>query len=65
MIDSVLDGNASAARDIVLLNAGAGIYVSGIAASLAEGIKLAANSVDSGKAKAVKAAYVSATNTVN
>jgi len=65
MIDSVLDGNASAARDIVLLNAGAGIYVSGIAASLAEGIKLAANSVDSGKAKAAKDAYVSATNTVN
>lgn len=61
MINSVLSGDSSAARDIVLLNAGAGIYVSGLADSLAAGIKSATLAVDSGKAMAAKEAYVAAT----
>ena len=61
MIDRVLAGEKSAARDIVLLNAGAGVYVSGLADSLQQGIELAAQSIDSGKALAAKNAYVSAT----
>ena len=61
MIDRVLAGEKSAARDIVLLNAGAGVYVSGLAGSLQQGIELAAQSIDSGKALAAKNAYVSAT----
>ena len=61
MIDRVLAGEKSAARDIVLLNAGAGVYVSGLADSLQKGIELAAQSIDSGKALAAKNAYVSAT----
>lgn len=50
MILDVLAGKASAARDIVLLNAGAAIYVSGIAASLQTGIAIAAEMLDNGKA---------------
>lgn len=37
-------------RDCVLMNAGAGLYIGGAAASLEEGIKLAAELIDSGKA---------------
>lgn len=37
-------------RDIVLLNAAAALYVSRIATSIEEGIKLAADAIDSGKA---------------
>ena len=62
LIESVLDGVQGAARDIVLLNAGAGIYVSGLVSSLAQGIELAATSINSGQAKAAKDAYVAATN---
>ena len=40
-------------RDIVVINAGAGIKVGGKAESLAEGIKLAEESIDSGSAKNV------------
>lgn len=40
-------------RDIVLLNAGATLYVGGIAKDMKEGIELAAEVIDSGKAKAV------------
>ena len=41
-----------AARDIVLLNAGAAIYVAGAASSLQAGIKMAAEAIDSGAALA-------------
>jgi anthranilate phosphoribosyltransferase len=37
-------------RDAVLLNAGASLYIGGKASSFAEGIKLAAEIIDSGKA---------------
>lgn len=53
MILDVLSGPAAqnkAAREIVLLNAGAAIYVSGQAHSLADGIKLAAEVIDNGLA---------------
>lgn len=38
-------------RDVVLLNAGAGLHVSGKAASVKSGIELAAAAIDSGKAE--------------
>lgn len=50
MVLDVLSGKTGAARDIVLLNAGAAIYVAGIANSHQEGIALAAQSIDSGAA---------------
>lgn len=52
MLLSVLDGQPGAARDIVLLNAGAAIYVGGLAQTLGEGISKAREVVESGQAKA-------------
>lgn len=49
MLD-VFNGTAGPARDIVLLNAGAAIYVSGLAADLHDGLAKAAQSIDSGAA---------------
>ena len=50
MILDVLNGKPGAARDIVLMNAGAAIYVSGQAESLKAGIQKAAEVIDSGGA---------------
>jgi anthranilate phosphoribosyltransferase len=50
MILDVLNNKQGAARDIVLMNAGAAIYVAGIAASLQAGIEKAAAVIDSGAA---------------
>lgn len=61
MIERVFNGEPGAARDIVLLNAGAGIYVSGLAESIADGVAKAAASIDSGAALATMQAYVAAT----
>ena len=51
MLLSVLDNTAGAARDIVLLNAGAAIYVAGIADTLAQGIEKARQAIESGAAR--------------
>ena len=51
MLLSVMDNQAGAARDIVLLNAGAAIYVAGLADTLAHGVKKAAEVIASGAAK--------------
>lgn len=51
MMEDVLAGKRGPARDIVLLNAGAALYVSGIVMALKEGIVLAANAIDSGQAR--------------
>ena len=50
MILDVLKGKKGAARDIVLMNAGAAIYVSGIVPSLQAGIEEAADVIDNGAA---------------
>jgi len=50
MILEVLSGKHGPARDIVLLNAGAAIYVAGIAPDMQAGIATAADMLDSGKA---------------
>lgn len=52
MILDVLNGKQGAARDIVLLNAGAAIYVSGVVDSLQAGINKAAEVIDDGLARA-------------
>ncbi len=57
-IRAVLQGNRGPLRDIVLLNAAAALLVAGKANSLREGVALAAESIDSGKAKAVLDALV-------
>ena len=59
----ILSGEITGAkRDIVLLNSGAALYVCGKAASIAEGVKLAAGAVDSGKALAQVERLVEFTN---
>ncbi|NOZ08676.1 MAG: anthranilate phosphoribosyltransferase, partial [FCB group bacterium] len=55
VIRRVLDGEKGPHRDIVLLNAAAGIQISRKATTLAEGLKLAAESVDSGAARDILA----------
>jgi anthranilate phosphoribosyltransferase len=50
MILDVLNAKPGAARDIVLLNAGAAIYVAGLTASLIDGIKKAQTVIDDGSA---------------
>jgi anthranilate phosphoribosyltransferase len=52
-IRAVLGGNRGPFRDIVLLNAAAALLVAGKAKTLREGVALAAESIDSGKARAV------------
>ena len=52
MIMAVLKGQLGPARDIVLLNAGAAIYVSGVVGSLDAGISKAAEVIDQGLALA-------------
>ncbi len=51
IVRGVLQGDKGPARDVVLLNSGAALYVSGTAATIAEGLRLAAESIDSGKAR--------------
>lgn len=50
ILRGVLGGQPGPARDIVLLNAAAGIHVGGAAEDLAEGMKLAATAIDTGRA---------------
>ena len=51
IIWSIFNGETGPRRDIVVLNAGAGIKVGGKAESLTDGINLAKESIDSGSAK--------------
>lgn len=50
IIRRVLQGEKGAYRDVVLANAGACIYVSGLAESIREGVVIAQEAIDSGKA---------------
>jgi len=50
MLLGVLTGQLGPARDIVLLNAGAAIYVADLVPNLAQGIVIAASMLDSGNA---------------
>ena len=50
MLERVLDGEPGADLDIVLLNAGAAIWVAGKAASLQDGVEAARTAVESGAA---------------
>lgn len=50
-IVSVLDNEPGPARDIVMLNAGASIYVAGLAGSLKDGIAMADQAIASGEAR--------------
>jgi anthranilate phosphoribosyltransferase len=51
IVRGILEGQTGPARDVVLLNSGAALYVGGKAETLAHGMRLAAESIDSGAAK--------------
>lgn len=52
MLLAVLDNQPGPARDIVSLNAGAAIYISGVTSSLSQGVAVAQKTLASGAAKA-------------
>jgi anthranilate phosphoribosyltransferase len=62
MLLDVLDNQSGAARDIVLLNAGATIYVAGLSDTLENGVKKAAEVIASGAAKDKLAQLVKISN---
>ncbi len=51
IVHSILNGVKGPQRDIVVLNAAAAIYLSGIAKSIQDGVSVAQNTIDTGKAK--------------
>ncbi|HXG79654.1 MAG TPA: anthranilate phosphoribosyltransferase [Methyloceanibacter sp.] len=57
-IRAVLEGQRGPLRDIVLFNAGAALLVAGRVKTLREGVTLAAEAIDSGRAKRVLEALV-------
>lgn len=59
---SILNGELGPKRDTVLLNAGAGLYIGGAADSLADGVRLAAELIDSGAAKAKLEEFIRESN---
>jgi anthranilate phosphoribosyltransferase len=61
ILREVLSGERGAARDAVLLNAGAAIYLGGLARSTGGGISLAEESIDSGIALGKLEAFVEGT----
>ncbi len=61
-ITGLLAGKHGPYRDIVLLNSGAALLIAGKAADLKAGAALAADAIDSGKAKATLAELVAITN---
>ena len=58
VVRRVLDAERGAHRDIVVLNAAAGLVVAGVAADLQEGVAIAEQSIDSGRAAEVLDAMV-------
>ncbi|VAW65149.1 Anthranilate phosphoribosyltransferase, partial [hydrothermal vent metagenome] len=62
IIKSVLDNQAGPAKDIVSLNAGAAIYVCGLASSLAEGVEKAQSVIADGRARAKFEALIEHSN---
>ena len=62
MLTGVLDGEAGAPSDIVVLNAGAALYAANVAASMAGGIALARQAIASGAARRTLDALVEATH---
>jgi anthranilate phosphoribosyltransferase len=62
MLRAALENKLGPARDITALNAGASIYVAGVAASLAAGVDLAFEAITSGAARAKLDEFVAFTH---
>ena len=61
VLRSVLDGAGGVERELVVLNAGAAIYVGGVAESLVDGARAAERAIDSGAASQVLERFVERT----
>ena len=61
ILQGVLAGEHGPAREIVLLNAAAALYAANIASSIAQGLDLARQTLDSGAAQAKLAQFIAAT----
>ena len=59
---SILNGEKGPKRNAVLLNSGAGLYVAGKVDSLRDGVKLAEEIIDSGKALNQLEKFIECTN---
>ncbi len=64
MVLAALGNEAGAARDIVALNAGASIYVAGLAPSMTEGVKMAQSLIASGAAREKLDSFVALTKSL-
>ena len=62
IVRGILQGRQGPQRDVVLLNSGAALYVSGRAATITDGIRLAADAIDSGQARQKLDQLVALTN---
>ncbi len=58
LLRGVLDNEPGAARDIVMINAGAALYAANVASSIADGLARARVAIESGAAKAKLAQFV-------
>ncbi len=63
IITRVLDGGRGPARDVVVLNAGAALFVAGSAASIQDGMAMATKAIDQGAARRTLADLVSLSST--
>ena len=59
---TILSGGRGAKRNAVLLNAGAALYIGGKADSMKDGVALAAELIDTGKAAAVLEQLIAVSN---
>jgi len=64
IVRSVLEGEAGARRDVIAANAGAALYVAGLALSIREGVQLADDAIASGAARAKLQELVDASHEV-
>ena len=64
IMNRLLEGERGAIRDVVLLNAGASLWIYGLADDIKEGISLASESLDSGRAREKLAHLVSLSQSV-
>ena len=59
---SILDGQKGPKRNAVVLNSAAALYVAGKADSIADGVRLASEIIDSGRAKKQLEKFIEYTN---
>ena len=64
ILRGVLDGNSGPARDIVLMNAAAALVVADVAPTMKDGVALASDAIDSGRAREKVEALISLSQTL-